>query len=62
MGHTSCKEAVKLLVELPKQLECGCNLQHERQVLLIVLTEVFFCTDAEILMVPEQGGRLFLAE
>ena len=56
-----CKEAVKLLVELPKQREFRCDGQQERQVLLVLLTEVFLFTDNEVLMVPDEGGLLFLA-
>ena len=61
LTDASCKEAIKLLVELPKQLEVGCDLQHARQVFLILLTEVILFTDDEILMVPDEGGLLFLA-
>src|SRR5215475_10763028 len=60
-GHTSCQEEGKLLVELAQQREGGGKLQHERQVLLILFTAVFFFTNDEILMVPDQSGLLFLA-
>src|SRR4030095_14480870 len=39
LADASFKEAIKLLVELPKKLECGCDLKHERQVFLLPLTE-----------------------
>ena len=61
LADTSFKEAIKLRVELPKQREFGGNLQHERQVCLILLTEVVWFTDDEILMLPDKGGLLFLA-
>ena len=61
LANASFKEAIKLLVELPKQLEIRGNGQHERQVLLILLTEVCLFTDDEILMVPDKGGLFFLA-
>src|SRR4029453_9404946 len=61
LADASFKEAIKLLVELSKKLEFGGDLQHERQVFLILLTEVILFTDDEILMVPDEGGLLFLA-
>src|SRR4029453_9186359 len=61
LAEASFKEAIKLLVELPKKLECGCDLKHERQVFLLLLTEVIWFTDDKILMVPDEGGLLFLA-
>src|SRR5215813_5504637 len=61
LADASFKEAIKLLVELPKQLEFRCDLQHERQVFLVLRTAVLLFTDDEILMVPDEGGLLFLA-
>ena len=61
LADAFCKEAVKLLVELSKQLQVGCNGQHERQVFLFLLAEVFWFTNDEILMLPDEGGLLFLA-
>src|SRR5262245_2982769 len=61
LGNTFFKEAVKLLVELSKALECGGNLQHDCQVFLVLLTEVVWFADYEILMLPDEGGLLLFA-
>src|SRR5215468_640987 len=61
LADASFKEAIKLLVELPKQLEVRGKGQHELQVLLVLFTEVFLFTDDKILMVPDKGGLFFLA-
>src|SRR5215510_7039243 len=62
LGHAFGKEAVKLLVALPKELEFGCHLKQERQVCLVLLTEVVRFADNEILMLPDEAGLLFLAQ
>src|SRR4029450_7629693 len=48
------------MVELPKHLEIGGDGQHECQVLLVRLGQVFVFTDDEVLMVPDEGGLFFL--
>src|SRR4030095_2785464 len=47
------------MVELPKHLEIGGDGQHECQVLLVRLGQVFVFTDDEVLMVPDEGGLFF---
>src|ERR1043166_5864428 len=61
LGQAFFKEAVKLLVELAKELEFGGNLKQERQGFLVLLTEVVWFTDNEILMLPDEGGLLLFA-
>src|SRR5215475_9429934 len=61
LAEASGKEARKLLGAWPQKLECGCDLQQERQVCLSLLTEVLLFTNDKIRMVPDAGGRLFPA-
>ena len=55
------KQAVKLLVEGSKHDKVGCNLQHEGEVFLVLLAQLLWFADNEILMLPDEGGLLFLA-
>src|SRR4051794_25705988 len=48
------------MVELPKHLAIGGDGQHEWQVLLVRLGQVFVYTDDEVLMLPEEGGLCLL--
>jgi len=61
LGDALFKEAVKLSVALPKQLEFWGNGKHQYPVFLVLVTEFFLFTDDELLMLPDKRGLLFLA-
>ena len=59
-GNASLKESVKLMVELPEQLELGGDFKHHGQILLILIGQVFLLFHNQILMVPNEGCLFLL--
>ncbi len=54
------KEPVKLLVESPKELKLRRNLEHQGQIIAVLITEFVVFAHNEILMLPDEGRLLLL--
>ena len=55
------KQPIKLLVEAPKHLQFRRDGDHQRQVLPVLIPELYFFAHDEILMLPDEGRLLLLA-
>ena len=61
LGDAWFKQPVKLLVEAPKHLQFRRDGDHQRQVLPVLIPELYFFAHDEILMLPDEGRLLLLA-
>ena len=59
-GNVFVEESVELLVESTQQRQFGRHLKHQFQVVFVLVAQFVFFADDEILMLPDEGGLLFL--